>query len=189
MVAISAFQSPTRATVPPPVTPDIPIPVPEVVPPPIPQPDPVEPALVPTPIDTLRPQDSLPASGGRGGTGSGGGAGSGTGPGEGSGVGPGSGSGTGGGVGGGSGRATPPQPRQVILPPFDYPRDMRGQTFAVTFWVGTDGKVARVAVEPPMTDRGFARRFADVMRNYRFRPARSADGMSIPGTTTVTISF
>ena len=187
VVALPALQRPAPVavvvTVPPPV---IAVPTPEV----LPVPDPVEPVFQAAPTDTLPPDSvSTRSDGGRGGTGSGGGRGSGTGPGDGSGVGPGSGSGTGGGVGAGSGRATPPQPRQVILPPFDYPKEMRGQTFAVTFWVGTDGRVARVAVEPAIKDRGFAKRFAEVMRNYRFRPARSAEGTPIPGTTTVTISF
>jgi TonB family protein len=66
---------------------------------------------------------------------------------------------------------------------------MRGRTIAVTFWVGTDGRVQRVVLDPGIDDRGFERRFVDVMRNYRFRPARSPDGSPIPGTTTVTVSF
>jgi protein TonB len=188
VVALPAVQrsAPVAVVVPVP-PPVIPVPTPEVIP--VPVPPPVEPVIQAAPIDTVPPDSVSALSEGRGGTGSGGGRGSGTGPGDGSGVGPGSGSGTGGGVGAGSGRATPPQPRQVILPPFDYPKEMRGQTFAVTFWVGTDGRVARVAVEPAIKDRGFAKRFAEVMRNYRFRPARSAEGTPIPGTTTVTISF
>jgi TonB family protein len=77
----------------------------------------------------------------------------------------------------------------VILPPLDYPRSLRGRTIAVTFWVGTDGRVERVALDPEIEDRGFAKKFAEVMRNYRFRPARSADGVAIAGTTTVSVTF
>lgn len=66
---------------------------------------------------------------------------------------------------------------------------MRGQTIAVTFWVGTDGRVERVAMEPEIQDGGFAKKFAEVMRNYRFRPARGPDGTVIPGTTTVSVTF
>jgi TonB family protein len=71
----------------------------------------------------------------------------------------------------------------------DYPKNLRGKTFAVTFWVGTDGRVEAVSVAPEITDGGFAKKFADVMKNYRFRPARSPEGTIIAGTTTVSITF
>lgn len=83
----------------------------------------------------------------------------------------------------------PPEPRQVILPPLDYPRSMRGRTVAVTFWVRVDGRVERVELAPEIDDRGFAKKFVEVMRNYRFRPARSADGVAVAGTTTVSVTF
>ncbi len=185
-VALPAFERPSAPSVrerpreqpviaPPVVTP----PEPEVVPPP------AEPAVA-----ISAAPDSIPsASAGQGGPGMGGGRGSGIGPGQGSGVGPGSGSGTGPGRGGAGGRGTPPEPRQVILPPLDYPGGLRGRTIAVTFWVGTDGRVERVALDPEIEDRGFARKFAEVMKNYRFRPARSPDGVAIAGTTTVSVTF
>jgi TonB family protein len=66
---------------------------------------------------------------------------------------------------------------------------MRGRTIAVTFWVATDGRVERVALEPEIEDKGFAKKLAEVMRNYRFRPARAPDGQIIPGTTTVSVTF
>jgi TonB family protein len=66
---------------------------------------------------------------------------------------------------------------------------MRGRTIAVTFWVNTDGTVERVTVEPEIGDRGFERKLIAVMRNYRFRPARSAEGTPIPGTTTISVTF
>ena len=183
MVALPALRSaarpPAQLVPPPPVEP-------------VPVPDPVVTVSEPeVPVETVyRPPDSIPPSGGQGGTGVGGGRGTGSGPGDGSGIGAGSGAGSGGGSGGGgSGNATPPLPRQVILPPLDYPGSLRGKRFAVTFWVGTDGRVQKVAVEPDIPDRGFARRFEEVMRNYRFRPARTADGKTIPGTTTVNVSF
>ena len=77
----------------------------------------------------------------------------------------------------------------MILPPLDYPKSLRGKTVAVTFWVGTDGRVERVATEPEISDGGFAKKFDDVMKNYRFRPARSPEGTIIAGTTTVSITF
>lgn len=168
----------------------------EVTPEPVPTPVPVE-ELLTAPEPDVQIAATVPDTligapdAGRGGSGSGGGMGSGRGTGEGSGTGPGSGSGSGGGEGAGgpgSGGAAP-VPRQVILPPLDYPRTMRGQRVAVTFWVGTDGRVRRVELEPEIADRGFAKRFRDVMMQYRFRPARSPEGTPIAGTTTVTIAF
>ena len=169
--------------VPPPPPPVIPVPDPIVVPPPPPTPEPV--------VAVSAPPDSVPAtsSTGQGGTGTGGGKGTGTGTGQGSGTGPGSGSGSGPGTGGDGGRGFPPEPRQVILPPLDYPKHLRGKTIAVTFWVGTDGRVERVALAPDIDDQGFSKKFADVMKSYRFRPARSPEGTIIPGTTTVSITF
>ena len=186
-VALPAFQRPAAppAVAPPPPPPPLPVvPVPEpepvVLPPPPPQ---------PTSTVSATP-DSVPsASTGQGGPGSGGGKGSGVGPGTGSGTGPGSGSGTGPGTGGEGGRGFPPEPRQLILPPLDYPKSMRGRTVAVTFWVATDGRVERVALDPQPEDGGFAKKLSEVMRNYRFRPARSPDGQVIPGTTTVSVTF
>lgn len=182
VVAIPAWREPTSAAVPAPTQTPLPTPLPT----PVPQLEPVPPAAAvgDSAADSVR----AGASPGLGGTGTGGGLGSGTGPGKGSGIGPGTGSGTGGGPGGGSG-ARPPEPRQLILPPLDYPEGLRGRSIAVTFWVNTDGRVERVALEPEIEDRGFQRRFVSVMRSYRFRPARSTEGSPIPGTTTITITF
>jgi TonB family protein len=66
---------------------------------------------------------------------------------------------------------------------------MRGRSVTVTFWIGTDGRVERVSLDPPIDDRGFQRKFIEVMRNYRFRPARGPDGAVAPGVTTVTVTF
>jgi len=183
LIALPALRS-----APPPPAQPVPLPPPPVEP--VPVPEPTVTAPEPEAPVALAPVDSIPPSGGQGGPGVGGGRGSGTGLGDGAGTGRGSGDGSGGGSGGGGGgSATPPMPRQVILPPLDYPGSMRGKRFAVTFWVGTDGRVVKVAVEPEIPDGGFARRFEDVMRNYRFRPGRSAEGKAIPGTTTVNVSF
>jgi len=66
---------------------------------------------------------------------------------------------------------------------------MRGMRIAVTFWVAVDGRVQRVEFDPAVPDRGYARRLAEVMRDYRFRPARDESGRAVPGTTTVTLTF
>jgi len=117
------------------------------------------------------------------------GSGEGTGGGTGTGAGPGVGPGVGEGTGGEMGRGSSPEPRQLVLPPADYPKDMRGRQVEVTFYVTADGRVDRIDVAPEIRDGGFARRFAEAMRNYRFRPARSAGGAPVPGTTTVTVFF
>jgi hypothetical protein len=166
-----------------------PVPAPAVIPKSIP---PVMPPAAPPVVDTV----AQPVTGGAtaGSSGSSGGSGGGSGGGTGSGTGPGSGPGTGGGGGrpgadstGGMGRD--PEPRQLILPPFDYPRAMRGLTIAVTFFVLADGRVDQVAFAPEIPDHGYAKKLEDVMRAYRFRPARSAAGLPVPGRTTVSVSF
>ena len=183
-VALPALERPAAppALVPPPPPPPQPTPEPTPV---VVEPPPPEPVVAVTAAADSAPKVST----GQGGPGSGGGKGTGTGPGQGSGTGPGSGSGSGPGTGGDAGRGIPPEPRQLILPPLDYPRSMRGRTIAVTFWVGSDGRVERVALDPQIDDGGFARKFSDVMRQYRFRPARSPAGATIPGTTTVSVTF
>src|SRR6185436_18846979 len=125
--------------------------------------------------------------------GSGGGSGGGAGPGTGPGSGPGSGPGASGPGSGGadSGRAggRPPEPRQLILPPFDYLRSMKGRTIQATFFVLADGRVDNVVFAEEIPDRGYAKKLEQVLRAYRFRPARSADGAPIAGHTTVSITF
>ncbi len=176
-----------------------PVPVPKVQPPPPPVVEPEIPVSTPTPIPT--PDTLVVAATGDSaagmttsgqGTGSGTGKGSGTGTGTGSGSGSGNGSGRGAGNGpgtGGGGKARPPEPRQLILPPPDVPGSLRGVTIAVTFNVGPDGRVVDVSFDPEPDDRGFARKLEDVLRSYRFRPARGPDGLPIAGTTIVSLTF
>jgi TonB family protein len=75
------------------------------------------------------------------------------------------------------------------LPPPDPPKSLRGRQVAVTFFVAADGRVERVAMAPGISDGDFARKFDETMRNYRFRPARSPEGASVPGSVTITVSF
>jgi len=77
----------------------------------------------------------------------------------------------------------------MILPPEDTPKDIRGMDFRVTFWVGVDGRVTRVDVDPEIRDRGYARKFLEAMQKYQFRPARSADGTAVADTTTIILSL
>jgi len=161
------------------------------VPPEVPPVEAVTPEVVPEkPVEaaaTVDPGPPAAVSAGSGG-GSGGGVGTGTGTGTGSGVGPGSGGGTGGGVGTGR-RGMPPDPRSMMLPPFDHPKSMRGQSVDVVFVISVDGRVTSFTVTPPIADKGFAKKFDEVMRTYRFRPARDADGNAVVGTFSYTFTF
>ena len=157
-------------------------PVPVLVPPPV--------AVVESPT-AFRDSTAVasPLSGAGTGGGSGGGAGTGTGPGTGSGVGPGSGGGTGGGTGSGGRGGMDPVARQLILPPLDPPKSLRGKTIEVTFAVEPDGRVSSVSVRPPIAERGFAKKFDEMMRSYRFFPARDSLGKAVAGSKVGTISY
>jgi hypothetical protein len=162
---------------PPPPPPPVATVTPPVIPPPAPSAPAPSPAAAPTP----------PSAGT--GTGNGGGTGTGEGPGNGSGRGPGSGSGSGGGNGSGRG-ITQPVWKQATIPPLDKaPKKLRGKQVDVTFSVSADGRALSWTVNPPIDDKGFARIFEDVIRNYRFFPAKDADGKPIPGTIVVTFTF
>ena len=114
------------------------------------------------------------------GPGSGGddGAGTGHGGGVGSGQGTGVGSGTGPGTGGDGGDSFGPRSRQMLLPP-DAPPSVKGQEFKVRFWIDERGRVTRIEVDPRIPDASYRREFADRMRQFRFYPARNADGTPI----------
>lgn len=149
----------------------------------------VDPAPVPPPPAPTPPAGNPGGTQGTGG-GSGGGEGTGTGPGQGSGVGPGSGGGSGGGTGGGGQRGRPPESRALILPPIDnIPRALRGRSVEVTFHIDATGVVTALEVVPPIADRGYARKFDEAMRGYRFRPARDADDRAVAGILVMTVNF
>ena len=161
---------------------------PQVVPRPEPV-VPVPPPAVPPAADTVRVTAPAEAVGQIASVGEGAGQGPGAGGGEGGGTGGGVGAGKGPGGGGGGGGETAPEPRQLVLPPADYPKEMRGRRVEVTFYVAADGRVERISVAPEIRDGGFARKFEEAMRNYRVRPARSPEGTPVPGITTVTVFF
>lgn len=114
------------------------------------------------------------------GAGSGGGAGAGTGSGGGvgSGQGTGAGSGTGPGTGGDGGDGFGPRSQQLIMPP-DAPESVKGTVFRVRFWINERGRVTRVEVQPRISDASYRREFRDRMRQFRFYPARDAEGNPI----------
>lgn len=176
---------------PPPPPPEVPIvpPPPPVVPTITPEqiPPKTEPAVTAAPRDTTPPSNASSA-GGTGG-GSGGGSGTGTGTGTGSGVGPGSGGGTGGGAGGGGRGGSLPTNKQMILPPLDKPKSVRGLTVEVTFTVDAFGTVVDLDVKPSIPDRGYAKKFEEAMRGYRFVPARDENGKAVAGAVTITVTL
>ncbi len=42
---------------------------------------------------------------------------------------------------------------------------------------------------PKISDRKYSQKFDQVMRGYRFQPARDADGAPVPGVLVVTVTF
>jgi len=161
------------------------------VPPDVPPVEVVTPEVVPEkPVEAAVAVDPGPpaaVSAGSGG-GSGGGVGTGSGTGTGSGVGAGSGGGTGGGVGTGR-RGMQPVSRTIMVPPIDAPKSVRGTSVEVLFTISADGRVTDLVVTPPIRDKNYAKKFDEVMRSYRFHPARDADGNAIASTYPVQFTF
>ena len=171
-------------------TPAAPVPVVETpaVPPPTVVPTEIPP-ITPAPVSVpTPPQPSATQAGGTGagqgpgqGGGAGGGRGGGTGPGPGAGAGPGT---------GGSERGTPPQLRGLLIPPDkNIPRELRGKTIVVRFFVNSEGRVDRVETIPVITDGGFRRQFEDVMKAYRFRAAKDSLGLPVAGMTSTEVTM
>jgi hypothetical protein len=74
--------------------------------------------------------------------------------------------------------------------PFDNPpKELRGVSLSVTFWVRMDGGVARYQVVPEIKDRDYARKFDEVMRAFRFTPARAPDGTRVAGITKISFTL
>lgn len=163
---------------------------PEATPPPVVVTPPVEPPpSIPQPV-AEQPAQAAETTGSDSVAGTGPGQGGGTGGGQDGGIGPGTGPGTGPGAGGGAGgRGRAPQPRHLIIPPDDPPKELRGVEIRVTFWVDAAGGVDRVAFDPPVSNRKFAGKLAEAMRNYRFRPALGPDGTPIAATYTHTLLY
>jgi hypothetical protein len=176
VIALEAYAAPAETPTPEPevaVPPVVPVPTPEIV-----------------PLDNLAridlPAEALASAA------AGAGAGTGGGPGSGSGTGGGRGTGTGTGVGadagpgsGGDGRyILRAQPRGIILPPQCVPR---GSRFLVRFWVGVDGRVTDVDIQPPPREDSCRRDFEGRMRGYRFEPAKTREGLAVGSVFPITI--
>jgi hypothetical protein len=152
-------------------------PVPEPVPDKAPHPEPLDTA-------TVAPASAAPAGGENGA-----GVAAGPGAGDSGGLGAGPGTGAGAGPGGGAGRARPPEPRDLAFPFDPPPKELRGASLSVTFWVRVDGRVERYEVEPEIKDRDYAKKFDEVMRAFRFTPARAPDGTRVAGTTKISFTL
>jgi len=83
----------------------------------------------------------------------------------------------------------PPELRDLAFPFETPPKELRGASLDVVFWVRVDGGVERYEVQPVITDRDYARKFDEVIRAFRFSPARAPDGSRIAGTTRVTFTL
>jgi periplasmic protein TonB len=169
-----------------PAVPRVPAPVPPPKPVEIPAPEPEQPKTVtPALVDTVA-AEALARQGPAAEAGPGAGSGSGP-PGEGQSSG--TGGGAGGGPGGEGGKIRPPEPRDMAFPFDTPPKELRGVSLNVTFWVRVDGRVERYTVEPEIKDRDYAKKFDEVMRAFRFTPARAPDGTRVPGTARISFTL
>jgi hypothetical protein len=55
--------------------------------------------------------------------------------------------------------------------------------------VRADGRVARIETAPKIDDNAFARSFTERAETFRFKPARNAEGVAVPGVTTMIITL
>jgi protein TonB len=165
------------------VTPDVLPPIPEVPK----EEKPPEPRIEITTEIPKEQMDFSLATGVGGGTGNDGtkGTGPGTGGGVGSGVGTGRGTGTGPGTGGGEGTIYPPQPIQVLLPPFPAPEKIKPYYLTVTFEVDERGNVIGTPKFNPSKDAGYNRQVLATLKNFRFRPATKWDGTPVRASVTL----
>lgn len=125
--------------------------------------------------------DSTAAGAGPGaGAGTGPGSGGGTGGGAGGGVGPGAGIASGPGTGGDSTDILPPQLRNWVPPTEKPPKDLRGRTVRVTFWITAEGRVEKFATDPEIRDRDYLEKFTEIVMKTRFRPAHTRAGVPVP---------
>ena len=109
-------------------------------------------------------------------------------PGPGASPGPGTGSAEGPGTGGEGDYIVIASPRTAILPPLaKVPGSVAGHTYRVRFWVGADGRVIRVEIDPPVTDEAYRREFLARMLTYQFVPAQTRDKRNVASVVTVTI--
>ncbi len=181
--SIPRVESPPKFAVTVPVPPQKAVPTPQTEPTPVERliPEPADTAAVAVAGDTAARTDNPTGPGEAEGAGSGNTAGIGGGAGAGGGTGPGG--------GGGGGTLRPPEPRDMAFPFDAPPKELRGVSLSVTFWVRADGRVERYLVEPEIKDRNYAKKFDEVMRAFRFTPALAPNGTHVAGTTRISFTL
>ena len=187
-----ALVAPVETPVPPVEPPVVP---PPVIPPPEPVPAPPEPVVeTPPPVPEVKTDPAPPAAvpppslvaGTGGGSGNDGtqGAGPGSGGGVGSGIGTGRGSGVGPGTGGGAGNIHTPAAIQVFIPPLPLPREISPYHIVAQFDVDEKGRVLGFTYNKSK-NRDYNRKLEAVLREVRFRPATTLDGVPIRATAVI----
>ncbi len=63
---------------------------------------------------------------------------------------------------------------------------MKGNVYAIRFWVDARGRVQKVQVEPKIEDGGFRDKLLERMREWVFYPARTIDGTPVNGQLVIT---
>ena len=69
------------------------------------------------------------------------------------------------------------------------PAELQGVEFELTFYVDENGRVTDVEVFPEVPNRDYRKRWMDVLKRYRFRPAVRADGARVPGKAILTVTL
>jgi hypothetical protein len=78
----------------------------------------------------------------------------------------------------------------MVMPPTEnVPKEVRGQVEEVTFYISATGVVTDLKVAPVIQNRGYARKFDEVMRGYTFKPARDAAGNKIASVLTMQVTI
>ena len=170
--------------------------VPVEIPPPVEEAEEAEPvqpvpAEKPPQVAVVTPAPGTAQSGEGAGTGTGSGAGNaaGSGGGSGGGIGTGIGTGVGAGTGGDSTGITPPSWR-FFAPPLERPpKELRGKTITVRFWVRANGTVERYETEPEIDDDDYREKFSEIALGTLWRPAQRRDGTKVPAMAEMQVTL
>ena len=169
--------------------------IPVEIPPPVEEeedPEPVQPAPeAPPQMAVVTPAPGVAQSGEGSGAGTGAGAGSdaGSGGGSGGGIGTGIGAGVGAGTGGDSTGITPPSWR-FFAPPLERPpKELRGQSITVRFWVRANGTVERFETDPEIADDDYREKLSEIMLDALWNPARRRDGQRVAAVAEMQVTL
>lgn len=165
------------------------------IPPPVEEEEEAEPVTpqpeAPAEVAVVTPSEGAAQSGQGAGSGTGTGAGNdaGSGGGSGGGIGTGIGTGIGPGTGGDSTGITPPSWR-FFAPPLERPpKELRGRTITVRFWVRANGTVERYETVPEIQDDKYSEKFSEIALGTLWRPARRRDGTAVPAVAEMQVTL